>query len=157
MADGRWFVAGWGLAWATFVVGCDPPERESGQWPIALGVLVASKEAAPASDPGEAPYRRTCIACHGSDGRGNGQKTGADFTRPDGVLTRPDAELLVSIRNGKQGSIGVMPAHRLLLSESETVAVLAYVRKTFGANVAVTAPGASAATSGSAASAATTR
>lgn len=118
------------------MVGCDPPEREAGQWPIALGVLVAGNGAVLRPDPGEAPYRRTCVACHGADGKGNGQKTGADFTRPEGVLTHPDEELLRSIHDGKQGPIGVMPAHRLLLKEGEDRAVLAYVRTTFGAGIA---------------------
>jgi mono/diheme cytochrome c family protein len=80
-------------------------------------------------------YRKTCIACHGVDGKGSDQKTGADFTRPDGVLTRPDADLFQVIREGKKGQIGVMPAHKALITEAETAAVLAYVRDTFGRGI----------------------
>lgn len=114
------------------LVSCDPPPRESGQWPIALAELGPGQAAA---DPGEGAYRRTCIACHGADGKGNGEKTGADFTRPDGRLTKPDDALLTSIRGGIRGPIGVMPAHQGLLTESETTAVLAYVRRTFGPGI----------------------
>jgi mono/diheme cytochrome c family protein len=114
------------------LVACDPPPRENGQWPIALAELGPGL----AADPGEGAYRRTCIACHGADGKGNGEKTGADFTRPDGRLTKPDDALLASIRGGTRGSIGVMPAHQGLLTDAETTAVLAYVRRTFGPGIA---------------------
>jgi mono/diheme cytochrome c family protein len=124
--------------------GNDAP-RDPSQWPIALVELERGQTPA---DPGEAAYRRTCIACHGRDGRGNGNTTGADFGSPTGVLTHPDAELLVSIRDGKVGSIGTMPAHRALLSDAEQIAVLAYVRTTFGANVVVVVPAAAGADAG---------
>lgn len=137
---------------ALLVAGCDAPApRPADQWPIGSAELAAA--AAP-SDPGEAAYRRTCIACHGADGGGNGAKTGASFTAQDGPLTRPDAELLASIRDGKKGPIGVMPPHRALLTEAETVSVLAYVRRTFGPTIVPTsasaAPSASAPASASA-------
>lgn len=130
----------WRLVPATIMVacglfGCKSPERGADQWPISLDELVRNAQARAALDPGEAAYRRTCIACHGVDGRGNDQKTGADFTRPDGVLTRADADLSKSIREGKHGSIGVMPPHGALLSEEEVTAVLAYVRRTFGSGI----------------------
>jgi mono/diheme cytochrome c family protein len=116
----------------------DPP-REQGQWPISPAEVsaAAAKLAAPAAaDPGEAAYRKTCIACHGADGHGNGGKTAADFAVPTGVLKKPDAVLLASIANGATGPIGVMPPHKALLSEADIAAVLAYVRRTFGAGIA---------------------
>lgn len=112
--------------------------REEGQWPIARAELdaAAAKLTAPApTDPGEAAYRKTCIACHGADGHGNGGKTAADFALPTGVLKKQDAILLGSIANGVAGPIGMMPPHKALLSEADIAAVLAYVRRTFGAGI----------------------
>ncbi len=112
--------------------------REAGQWPIARAELdaAAAKLATPASaDPGEAAYRKTCIACHGADGHGNSGKTAADFALPTGVLKKQDAVLLASIANGVTGPIGVMPPHKALLSEPDIAAVLAYVRRTFGTGI----------------------
>jgi mono/diheme cytochrome c family protein len=117
------------------VLGCEPPERESDQWPIAYDLLVEKAQAATPAEQGQRVYRKTCIACHGSDGKGNDQKTGADFTRPGGVLTHPDAELFQVIREGEKGQIGIMPAHKALITEEETTAVLAYVRETFGKGI----------------------
>lgn len=119
------------------VAGCKKPARDPSQWPMATSEL---ERAAAPSDPGAAAYRRTCVACHGSDGKGNGGRTGADFTSPTGVLTQPDEQLLTTIRDGKTGSIGVMPAHRALLTDEEQRAVLAYVRRTYGAGITVVVP-----------------
>jgi mono/diheme cytochrome c family protein len=121
----------------------DPPQREPDQWPIARTELTAAaaKLAGPlsqpggAADPGEAAYRKTCIACHGADGKGNGGKTAADFSSPVGPLKKQDAVLLTSIAQGATGPIGVMPPHKALLSEADIAAVLAYVRRTFGTGI----------------------
>jgi len=116
----------------------DVPAREPGQWPLTRAEIAAhaSKLATAApSGPGEAAYRKTCIACHGADGRGNGGKTAADFTQPTGVLKKQDAVLLASITHGATGPIGVMPPHKALLGEADIAAVLAYVRQTFGPEI----------------------
>ena len=118
-------------AWA--MAGCDaPPARAKEQWPIAPSELKVpgSREA------GEAIYARTCIACHAVDGKGNDQKTGANFTLADGPLTQTDAALLDSILNGKTGKIGVMPPHRALLTDEDAKGVLRYLRARFGAKPA---------------------
>lgn len=135
------------VALTMMAVACEPPERESDQWPISLGLLVEKAQAATPADRGLRVYRKACIACHGADGRGNDQKTGADFTRADGVLRQPDAELVRIIREGKKGTIGVMPPHGSLLTEAETTDALVYVRETFGGGIAPSPP---AAASGSA-------
>lgn len=115
------------------------PERDPSQWPIARLDLEGE---IPTDDPAEVTYRAHCTACHGVDGRGAGGVTGADFTSPDGPLRRPDGELLASIRDGRRGEIGVMPPHGAMLGEERSAAVLAYLRRRFGAGIrpAETAP-----------------
>jgi mono/diheme cytochrome c family protein len=130
-------------AFALHTPACDPPGRDANQRPISLEALLGSAHAEP--DVGAAAYRRTCVSCHGADGRGNAGKSGADFARADGVLTKADPELIRSIREGTTGKIGVMPPHRGLLRDEEVTAVLAYVRRKFGAGIVpAAAPGGSA-------------
>lgn len=113
--------------------GCvSQPERDPSQWPISR---VDIERAIPTDDPAEETYRAHCIACHGVDGRGAGGATGANFTAPDGPLTKTDDLLLLSILDGRHGTIGVMPAHRQMLGEERSAAVLAYIRRRFGEGI----------------------
>lgn len=123
-----------GMALADIALtGCTAtPEHDPSQWPIAR--LDLEREI-PTDDPAEVTYRAHCTACHGVDGRGAGAVTGADFTSPQGPLSRPDAELLASIREGRRGEIGVMPPHGAMLGEERSAAVLAYVRRRFGPGI----------------------
>lgn len=123
---------------AALLPGClaEPPPRDPSQWPVAR---LEIERAIPTEDPAEQIFRAHCIACHGVDGRGAGGATGANFTAPDGPLTQPDERLLVSILEGRRGEIGVMPAHRDVLGEARSRAVLAYIRARFGAGIEVVA------------------
>lgn len=127
------------IAWGVSGGCARMPERDPDQWPLSRVDLVRE---IPTTDPAELTYRRSCLPCHGVDGRGAGAITGADFTSTAGPLTRPDTELLVSIREGRRGAIGVMPPHREILTDAESTAVLAYVRRTFGPDIVPVEPAA---------------
>src|SRR4051812_25708113 len=88
--------------------GCGEESKQ--QWPITQAELEGREPQKPAFPAGraEATYSRYCVACHGNDGRGNGGSTGADFTAATSPLTgHSDAELIVSVRDGKQGARAV--------------------------------------------------
>jgi mono/diheme cytochrome c family protein len=84
---------------------------------------------------GKAIYTQTCIACHGVNGKGTLPGV-RDFTAPDGPLSKTDAELLKSIRDGFQrpGSPLTMPARggNPALTDHDIELVLGYLRETFG-------------------------
>lgn len=113
---------------------CGSPERDPSQWPIAASELTRGEVPA---DPGEAAYRRTCIACHMNDGRGNAGTTAADLTRVDGILSQPDDAVRAVIRDGRRGTIGVMPAHAAILTPEELDGVVAYLRRAIAPNVTI--------------------
>lgn len=120
------------LPWAWLALACfacGEEKRDPTQWPIAKKELEQS--AAP-EDTAELTYKRYCIGCHGSDGRGNGGSTGADLTTADGPLTqRSDAELASAVRDGKRGKTATMPPHKPVLDEAQIAAVIRYVRARF--------------------------
>ncbi|MBL4711107.1 MAG: cytochrome c [Gammaproteobacteria bacterium] len=84
---------------------------------------------------GKETYEKTCVACHGDEGKGAFPGT-PDFTSSDGILAKSDAELIRNITNGFQseGSPMAMPPKggNPNLSESGIKAVLAYIREAFG-------------------------
>jgi mono/diheme cytochrome c family protein len=90
----------------------------------------APKATADAEKPdGKAIYTQYCVACHGADGKGN-NGLGGDYSVV--LKDRDDAELIASIKNGKQGSIGAMPPWGAILNDAQVEAVLAYVKTEFG-------------------------
>jgi len=80
-------------------------------------------------------YEKTCIACHGADGKGAFPGT-PDFTLKEGALSKSDEVLIENINNGFQseGSPMAMPPKggNPNLSETDVGNVLSYIRKTFG-------------------------
>lgn len=84
---------------------------------------------------GEEVYKSSCIACHGSDGKGALPGT-PDFTNAKGPLNKNDEELLSNMINGFQspGSPMAMPPRggNASLTDADVKAVLGYIRATFG-------------------------
>ncbi|MDH5491140.1 MAG: c-type cytochrome [Myxococcales bacterium] len=84
------------------------------------------------AEAGAAIYQRSCIACHAANGTGNGGMTGADFVNDASRLSKSDADLLTSIRDGIIGRGAPMPPQGGNLSEEEMRDVLSYIRREFG-------------------------
>ncbi|MET0344476.1 MAG: cytochrome c [Polyangiales bacterium] len=114
------------------LLGCSD-KRDPGQWPVSRVQLADDAGAmAVADDSAALTYRRYCVGCHGDDGRANGGTTGADFTGASSPLAKSDAELLISVRDGKLGKRATMPPHKPVLSDAQIAAVIAHVRARFG-------------------------
>jgi mono/diheme cytochrome c family protein len=79
---------------------------------------------------GRAVYMQYCVACHGVDGKGNGGLA-ASFVDDPARLAKPDAELIKSIKEGKQGAVGMMPPWGGTLNDVQISAVVAYIRADF--------------------------
>lgn len=85
------------------------------------------------SDPakGKAVYEKSCMACHGPQGKGDGP-TGKVLVPPAADFTsaaskkKSDADLLKIIENGKPPT--AMVAWKGLLSDQDIQHVLAYVK-----------------------------
>ena len=79
-------------------------------------------------------YDKTCIACHGGDGKGAFPGT-PNFTLSDGVLSKPDGVLIDHITNGFQSenSPMAMPPKggNPNLNDTSIRKVLDYIRTTF--------------------------
>ena len=97
---------------------------------LGLGMIGAWNSAALAadSDAGKAVFEKSCVGCHGKDGKGNpamakvlGEK-GLNLTAKE-VTQQSDEQLLKVIAEGA----GKMPAQKSL-SKDEQKQVLAYVR-----------------------------
>ncbi len=95
---------------------------------------ISTNNAATVGLTGQGIYSQTCIACHGSDGRGIVPGT-PDFTDKNGRLSKSDDELMNSLVNGFQspGSPMAMPAKggNSALTQGDLKNVLNYLRKTF--------------------------
>ena len=77
---------------------------------------------------GKQVYEKYCLACHGSQGRGDGatqfDPPVADLTSSE-VLMKPDSRLLRSIHDGRTNT--VMDAWKSTLSDEAMRDVLAYI------------------------------
>ncbi len=101
----------------------------------SVSVKSVSSSTATPGLTGKDTYNKTCIACHGADGKGALPGT-PDFTDPKGRLSKTDEQLLHSLRNGLQspGATMAMPAKggNMDLTDGDLKNVLQYLRDTFG-------------------------
>ena len=112
-----------------------PLEKSTKYAQVILGTLfLATGACSPPLEPitsGKTIYLGYCATCHGSNGKGN-RGFAADFVNDTERMSKPDEELLNSIREGFTGKIGSMPRWKNRLSEKEILSVLQYIRETFG-------------------------
>jgi cytochrome c oxidase cbb3-type subunit III len=79
---------------------------------------------------GRALFGVQCTACHGADLRG-GDQGGPNLLRSQIILTDQHGEnMLPVIRDGRQGSVGTMPAFRL--PEADILAIAEYIHSVMG-------------------------
>jgi mono/diheme cytochrome c family protein len=79
---------------------------------------------------GQEIYKNLCEGCHGADGR---EQPGAtpNIAGAPGVIGPAGVPIRVLL-HGKEGPIGLMPAHGETLNDAEIAAVLTYVRRAWG-------------------------
>ena len=73
---------------------------------------------------GQEKYQTFCIACHGTDGKGNPMLGAPDLTDDYWLYGGSDQTIQTTIRDGRQG---VMPAQKDLLSAERIHVLAAYV------------------------------
>ncbi len=102
-------------------------------WPGKPGMPVA--ETLSASDEarfkaGQEIYRNLCEGCHGADGR---EQPGAtpNIAGAPSVVGNPGLPIRVLL-HGKEGPVGLMPAHGNTLSDADIAAVVTYIRRAWG-------------------------
>lgn len=102
---------------------------------VLSAALAAFAAGAQAASHGKSVYERTCIACHGANGKGALPGV-PPLGGKGGRLAKPDAVLIKSMLDGFQtpGSPMAMPPKGgdPSLTEEDAAAVLQYMRKSFG-------------------------
>ena len=91
---------------------------------LAFLLLVLGSSASYAADPGKGGgiYATQCATCHGTSG--TSVMPGAPNFSSGERMMQPDAQLLSSIKAGKNA----MPAYRGILSDTDILDVIAYLR-----------------------------
>ena len=95
---------------------------------IGAGLLVSSLafQAAVPEANGTEIFRKNCVACHGTGGKGFPALKTPNFTDPKWRSSTKDKEMREVVKNGKNGT--AMPAFGGQLKDGEISAVIAYVR-----------------------------
>jgi mono/diheme cytochrome c family protein len=79
---------------------------------------------------GQEIYKNLCEGCHGADGR---EQPGAtpNIAGAPNVIGNPGIPIRILL-HGKEGPVGLMPAHGDTLSDADIAAVLTYIRRAWG-------------------------
>ena len=95
---------------------------------IGAGLLVSSLafQAAVPEANGTEIFRKNCVACHGTGGKGFPALKTPNFTDPKWRSSTKDKEMREVVKNGKNGT--AMPAFGGQLKDEEISAVVAYIR-----------------------------
>jgi mono/diheme cytochrome c family protein len=107
-------------------------------WPGKAGAAPAAAPLSAADQKrfaaGQEIYKNLCEGCHGADGR---EQPGAtpNIAGAPGVIGAPGVPIRVLL-HGKEGPIGLMPAHGDTLNDAEIAAVLTYIRRGWGQTAA---------------------
>jgi len=100
---------------------------------VVTFLLVPSVSQAQEPSTGKAIYEQNCAGCHGSDGSGR-MRGVPDFTKANGVLSKPESELVQNTINGVRGSgMFGMPAKggNPSLSKQDIENVIRYMKDAF--------------------------
>ena len=94
--------------------------------------IAAARAATKVERTGEQVYSLVCVACHQADGSGMVGETRLAANLGDSELWKEgDDHLIDNITNGVKGDIGIMPAQKGVLSETEIKNVFAYIKATY--------------------------
>ncbi len=77
------------------------------------------------AESGLARYNTICVACHGTDGKGNAALGAPDLTNDIWLYGSSIDELGFTIREGRNGN---MPPHKDLIDENQTHILAGYIR-----------------------------
>jgi mono/diheme cytochrome c family protein len=103
-------------------------------WPGKAGAAPAAAPLTPIEQKrvtaGQEIYRNICEGCHGADGR---EQPGAapNIAGSSTVIGAQGVPIRVLL-HGKEGAVGLMPAHGELLNDEEIAGVLTYIRRSWG-------------------------
>src|SRR5215467_7323071 len=110
-------------------------------WPMVFlaGCQAHRRQAQlPSMEPGRLEFQRYCAACHQYDGQGMGD---APALANSPWVTGPESRLIRIVLHGVRGPMVVdgktydreMPGFGQILSDTQVVSLLSYVRRQFGA------------------------
>ena len=103
-------------------------------WPGKVGAGPATAALSPVEQKrfaaGQEIYKNICEGCHGADGR---EQPGAapNIAGSPTVIGPPGVPIRVLL-HGKEGPIGLMPAHGELLNDEDIASVLSFIRRSWG-------------------------